>query len=281
MLAYFNGRYLPMDRIAVSPDDRGFLFADGIYDVIRVYEGRPFEARAHLDRMSRGARALRFKSADFLYLEEVAARLIAENGLNQGQATVYFQVTRGAAPRSHSFPAAETELTVLAAARPFRPHQEDLDKGVNVILVPDQRWARCDIKTVGLTANVLANQLAKENRAAESIFVRDGFLLEGTHTNIFAVFGGGVVTPPKTNYILGGITRQVLIGICGELSIPLREASLPQSEIDLAEELMIVGTTTEVTPVVRIDGRPFRSGEPGPVSLRLQKALQDKTRRLA
>jgi D-alanine transaminase len=278
MIAYFNGQYLPKDRIAVSPDDRGFLFADGIYDVIRVYEGRLFEARAHLDRMGYGARALRFKSADFLYLEGVAERLVKENGLAEGQATVYFQATRGAAPRTHHFPPAETELTVYGIARPFQPHLEDLDKGVNVILVPDQRWARCDIKTVGLTANVLANQLAKECRAAESIFVRDGILLEGTHTNIFAVFDGVVVTPPKTNYILGGITRRVLIDICGEKSIPLREASLLQSELDRAEELMIVGTTTEVTPVVRIHGRPFRSGEPGPVARRLQKALQENIR---
>jgi D-alanine transaminase len=278
MIAYFNGRYLPKDRIAVSPDDRGFLFADGIYDVIRVYEGKPFETRAHLDRMSSGARALRFKSADFLYLEDVAQRLIQVNDLAKGQATVYFQVTRGAALRTHHFPPAETELTVYGIARPFQPHQEDLDKGVNVILVPDQRWARCDIKTVGLTANVLANQLAKENQAAESIFVRDGVLLEGTHTNVFAVVEGTVITPPKTNYILGGITRRVVIDICREESIPLREDSLLQSELDRADEMMIVGTTTEVTPVVRIHGRPFRSGEPGPVALRLQRTLREKTR---
>jgi D-alanine transaminase len=228
--------------------------------------------------LSYGARALRFKSDDFLHLGEVAERLVRENDLTRGQATVYFQVTRGAAPRTHSFPPAETDLTVYVAAKPFEPHQEDLDKGVNVLLVPDQRWARCDIKTVGLTANVLANQLAKESRAAESIFVRDGVLLEGTHTNVFAVFDGLVVTPPRTNYILGGITRQVVIGLCGELGIPLREASLLQSEIDRAEELMIVGTTTEVTPVVRIHDRPFRTGRPGPITLRLQKALQAKTR---
>ncbi len=277
MIAYFNGRYLPKDEISISPDDRGFLFADGIYDVVRVYEGRPFETRAHLDRMAYGAGSLRFETTDFLYLGEVAERLIRENGLTSGQATVYFQVTRGAAPRTHHFPPPGTDLTVYACARPFTPHAEDMERGVNVLLVPDQRWARCDIKTVGLTANVLANQRARENGAAESIFVRDGALLEGTHTNLFAVRDGAVITPPRTNHILGGITRQVVIRICSELDIPLREATLLESEIDRADEWMIVGTTTEVTPVVRIHGRPFRSGEPGPVTRRLQRALSEKT----
>jgi D-alanine transaminase len=277
MIAYFNGRYLPQDQISVSPDDRGFLFADGIYDVVRAYEGRLFETRAHLDRLAYGAEALRFKSADFLYLGDVAERLVRDNGLTSGQATVYFQVTRGAASRTHHFPPAATDLTVYAAARPFAPHREDMEEGVNVLLVPDQRWARCDIKTVGLTANVLANQRAKESGAAESIFIRDGALLEGTHTNLFAVREGVVVTPPKTNYILGGITRQVVIKICGELGLSLREATLLEAEIDRAEEWMIVGTTTEVTPVVRFHGRPFRSGQPGPVTRRLQKALAEKT----
>jgi D-alanine transaminase len=278
MIAYFNGRYLPQEEISISPDDRGFLFADGIYDVVRSYEGRLFETRAHLERLAYGAGALRFVTMDFLYLGEVAERLLEDNQLKSGQATVYFQVTRGAAPRTHSFPPSGTDLTVYAAARPFTPRRDDSEKGVEVLLVPDQRWARCDIKTVGLTANVLANQAAKENQARESIFVRDGILLEGTHTNIFAVFDGVVVTPPKTNYLLGGITRQVVLGICREEGLSVREASLPESEIDRADELMIVGTTTEVIPVVRIYGRPFQSAGPGPITLRLQKAFREKTR---
>ncbi len=277
MIAYLNGRFLPREEIFISPDDRGFLFADGIYDVVRAYEGRLFETRAHLDRMARGAEALRFKTTDFLHLGPVAERLIRDNGLASGQATVYFQATRGAAPRTHHFPPAATELTVYAAARPFAPHVEDMARGVDAILVPDQRWSRCDIKTVGLTANVLANQRAKESAAAEAIFVRDGALLEGTHTNLFAVQEGTVVTPPRTNYILAGITRQVVIRLCGELGLPLREATLLESEIAAWDEMMIAGTTTEVTPVVRLQGRPVRTGEPGPITRRLQKALAERT----
>ncbi|MDD8027234.1 MAG: aminotransferase class IV [Acidobacteriota bacterium] len=278
MIAYWNGRYLPKDEIAVSPDDRGFLFADGIYDVVRAYEGRLFETRAHLDRLGRGARALRFKETDFLYLADVAGRLIEENKLAAGEATVYFQVTRGAAPRTHCFPPPETGLTVYAAARPFAPHREDIENGINILLLSDPRWARCDIKTVGLTANVLANQTARESQARESVFVRDGAVLEGTHTNFFAVFAGRVVTPPLTNYILGGITRRVVLGICREHGIPFGEEPIFEADLERADELMIVGTTTEVTPVVRIHGRPFRSGAPGPVAVRLQKALREMTR---
>lgn len=281
MLAYFNGRYLPQDEIVISPDDRGFLFADGLYEVIRSYKGILFQTRAHLERLNYGARALRFKTTDFHDLAETADKLIRENDLIKDEATVYIQVTRGAAPRTHAFPDPKTALTVYLTARPFSPHGNDLENGVNIILVSDQRWARCDIKTVGLTANILAHQLAREHQAQEAVFVRDGVLLEGTHTNLFAVFDGTVVTSPLTNYILGGITRLVVLEICRKLGLPCREAPVFEAELERAEELMIVGTTTEVTPVVRIHGRQFQSGEPGRITRRLQKALQELTRRPA
>jgi D-alanine transaminase len=281
MLAYWNGRYLPQEQITVSPDDRGFLFADGLYEVIRSYRGRLFRSADHLERLNHGARALRLKTTDFHDLADIAANLIEENRLAEGEATVYIQVTRGTATRTHRFPPPETALTVYAAVKPFFPHVDDLADGVNVILVSDQRWARCDVKTVGLTANVLANQAAHEQQAAEAVFVRDGALLEGTHTNLFAVCDGVVVTPPKTNYILGGITRMAVLETCRETGIPCREAPLFESDLDRAEELMIVGTTTEVTPVVRIHGRPFRSGKPGTITMRLQRDLQELTRQPA
>jgi D-alanine transaminase len=281
MLAYWNGRYLPQEQIAVSPDDRGFLFADGLYEVFRSYRGRLFRPEAHLERLSDGAKALRLKTTDFRDLADVAANLLEENRLGEGEATVYLQVTRGVAVRTHHFPPPETELTVYMAVKPFVPRTDDLESGVNVILVSDQRWARCDVKTVGLTANILANQAAREQQAAEAVFVRDGALLEGTHTNLFAVRDGIVVTPPKTNYILGGITRMAVLEICRKAGIPSLETPLFETDLDRAEELMIVGTTTEVTPVVRIHGRPFRSGCPGAVTLRLQKALQEMTRQPA
>ena len=212
---------------------------------------------------------------DFRDLTEVAEALLRENGLTRGDATVYLQVTRGQAPRSHPFPPPETPLTVYASARPFTPKSFASD-GVSVILVSDQRWARCDIKTVGLTANVLAQQQAVDHGAYEALFVRDGAVLEGTHSNLFTVFDGTVVTPPRTNYILGGITRQVILELCKELSIPVVESPVFESRLLEADEIMVVGTTTEITPVVRANGQKLRSGTAGEISRRLWKAFRDK-----
>jgi len=275
MIAYFNGRFLREADIHISPEDRGFLFADALYEVVRSYEGRLFEAQAHWDRLSYGAKALRFNRTQFTELQDVAETLIRENGLTRGDATVYVQVTRGQAHRSHAFPPPETPLTIYASARPFSPKSCALD-GVSVILVSDQRWARCDIKTVGLTANILAYQQALDHGAYEALFVRDGAVLEGTHTNLFTVVDGTVVTPPRTNYILGGITRQAVLDLCKELSIPAVESPVFESRLLEADEIMVVGTTTEITPVLRVNGQKLRSGAPGEITRRLWKAFQDK-----
>ena len=275
MIGYLNGRFLQEEDIRISPEDRGFLFADALYEVVRTYDGRLFETQAHWARLSHGARALRFNRTDFGDLTDVSETLLRENGLTRGDATVYVQVTRGQAHRSHAFPSQETPLTIYASARPFSPMGFASD-GVSVILVSDQRWARCDIKTVGLTANVLSQQLAVDQGAYEALFVRDGAVLEGTHTNLFTVFDGTVVTPPRTNYILGGITRQVILGLCKELSIPVEESPVFESRLMEADEIMVVGTTSEITPVVRVNGQKLRSGEPGKIARRLWKALRDR-----
>jgi len=275
MVGYLNGSYLPKEQIAISPDDRGFLFADGLYEVIRSYDGTLFQVQAHLDRLIYGARALRFNTVDFLYLIDVAQELIHRNHLSQSDATVYLQVTRGMAPRGHLFPSPETPLTIYATASSFSPSDAALEYGINVILVPDQRWTRCDVKTVSLIANVLARQQARDRGAFEAIFVRDGVALEGTHTNFFGVFDGTVVTAPRTNYILGGITRQVALDICKNLSIPIQERSILASELQDAEELMVIGTTTEITPIVTIDNKKVGSGRPGTITRRLQRAFRE------
>lgn len=272
MLAYYNGQYLPKQEIAISPDDRGFLFADGLYEVIRSYRGELFQLDAHIQRLNYGAREIRLKETDFSFLGEVAQRLIRENGLH-GDSTVYIQVTRGAAPRLHRFPPVDTPSTVYATAQPFAPKTKEIEEGVNVILVPDLRWARTDVKSVGLLPNVLAQQQAIEQGASEAIFVRDGALMEGTHTNVFAVIDGQVITQPRTRNILGGITRQVVLGLCRELSIPFEEKPILEHDARRADEMMITGTTTEITPAIRLDGEQIRSGEPGPVTRRLQEAF--------
>ena len=264
MIGYLNGQYLPQENIFISPDDRGFLFADGIYDVIRSYGGKLFRAKAHLERLSRGASALQFNHTDFSYLETVCEKLIQDNRLTQGDAVIYMQVTRGVAPRSHAFPPDETPLTVYATAKSFQPHTEESENGIRVILVPDQRWARCDIKTIGLLANTLAHQRARNGHATEGLFVRDGAVMEGTHSNVMAVFDGKVITPPRTNTFLPVLPVSSYWVFAGSYPLPFAEAPLYESDILNADELMIVGTTVEVTPVIAVNGETIGSGVPGP-----------------
>ena len=277
MIASFNGAYCPKDAIAVSPDDRGFLFADGLYEVIRAYRGRLFLAEGHLERLNTGARSLNLAVRDFSYLKEVAEQLLAKNDL-ASDATVYFQITRGAAPRGHAFPDPDVALTVYATAAPFDPGPglKKQENGIPVILVPDQRWARCDLKTVGLTANVLANQRAKENGAGEALFVRDGVILEGTHSNFMAVMDNRLVTAPATNHILHGITRKLVLDLTREKGIPVMEAPVFEADRHRISEAFITGTTTEITPVTAIDTTPVGKGVPGPVTRKLQAAYKER-----
>lgn len=278
MIAYFNGTFLPKSDITISPDDRGFLLADGLYEVIRSYKGHLFMAKEHIERLNYGARHLRLTTTDFSYLEDVAKELLQKNNLQQ-DATVYLQVTRGASKRSHCFPDKKTPLTVYATASAFNDSgvQKGIKEGVEVITVTDQRWARCDLKTIALTANVLANEQAHEAGVTEAIFVRDGVLLEGSRSNFMCVYDDTIVTAPATNYILNGITRRVILEICKELDIPVEKRPIFKSAIEKATEAMIIGTTLEITPVVKIDGIPIGSGSPGPIAKKLQEAFQTKT----
>lgn len=276
MIAFFNGGYLEKEEIVISPDDRGFLFADGLYEVILCQKGRPFYLKEHLARLSYGAEQLRFPSTEFDWLEEVAFELLCRNSLEESDATLYIQISRGAAPRTHAFPAADTPLTVYIVARPFdsagaRAGRED---GIRAITVADQRWARCDIKTVSLTANILANQQAVEAGVKEAIFVRDGILIEGSHSNFVGVCRGELVTYPACNFILNGITRQVTLSLAASLGIPVSLRPVFEKDIEKYEELMVLATTMKVTPVVELDGRKIGDGKPGEVVRRLQKGFR-------
>lgn len=282
MLVYLNGEYLPREEARVPIDDRGFLFADGLYEVVLCHDGHPYLLAEHLRRMADGLRALRIGFQEMDALRAVGERLLDENGLRQGLATLYIQVTRGAAPRKHAFPGDGTAPTVLVSAQPFRPHPDDYyEAGVDAITVPDTRWSRCDIKSIALLPNVLANQAAREAGAFEALLVRDGVLLEGSHSNVFGVFDGTLVTYPVCNYILPGITRARLLQLAERLGIPSREAPIYLHELGEAEEIFLAGTTTEVMPVVRIDGRTVGSGKPGPVTRRLLEAYRTEIRTTA
>ncbi len=276
MIVYLNGRYIPKEEAMISPDDRGFLFADGVYEVIRSYDdGNLFRLKDHLDRMESGLDELQIKAPDAKQFENIAKRLLQDNNLSRTDATVYIQVTRGTAPRKHVFPDPVIPPTVYGFASSFEPCTLKQGNGIKVILVPEIRWSRCDIKSVGLLANVLANQRAKENNAGEAVFVRDGVITEGSHTNFGAVFNGQLITYPESNYILPGITRKVVLELCRKLNIPYREFPVFEKDLKNADECMVLGTTAEVMPVVQVDDWSVGDGRPGPVTVKLQKAFRE------
>ena len=274
MIVYFAGEFLPKEDVRISPDDRGFLFADGAYEVIRSYNGKLFRLTAHLLRLENSLRAIHVNAPDTKELQDAAVQLIERNDLSRGDAALYVQVTRGVAPRKHAFPPSNTPATVYMSASPFRALPEQVEHGVRVILVPDIRWLRCDIKSVALLPNVLASQQAKENGAYEAVFVRDGIVTEGSHTNLAAVFDGQLITHPKTNHILPGITREVVLALCQELDLPCSESPISAMKLGEADELMLLGTTTEVMPVVQVDDWQVGTGQPGPVTRTLQQAFR-------
>ncbi len=278
MIVYFDGEFMPKENVRISPDDRGFLFADGTYEVVRIYGGKPYRLADHLRRFANSLGQMRLNFPDTGVFEGVTTELIRRNGLGHDEATLYIQITRGVGPRSHPFPEAGTRPTVYASVSPVVPPVEKWENGVKAILVPDTRWMRCDIKSISLLANVLAAQQARERGAEEAVFVREGVVTEGTHTNVCAVLAGTVRTHPTGQTILDGITREAVREICLETGIPFEEKAVTESEILRAEEVLLLGTTTEIMPVVQFGSAPVGAGSPGPLTRRLQKAFFLKTR---
>ncbi|HEX9729892.1 MAG TPA: aminotransferase class IV [Gemmatimonadales bacterium] len=273
---YFNGAFIDKARVHISPDDRGFLLADGIYEVVRSYAGRLFEFDAHLARLRHGLRALRIDGVDLGDIERVFRHLIERNGLAAQDAMVYLQITRGAAPRVHAFPQPPVSPTLYVEAKPIVT-RGDARVGIGVITVPDIRWARCDIKSIAILANCLANQRAQEAGAVEAIMVRDGVALEGSATSFFAIIDGEVRTAPASNYILRSVTRGVVLRLCAEAGIAARETSVFAHELPDADELFLAGTTSEVMPIVQLDGQPVGTGKPGPMTTRLAALFRELT----
>jgi D-alanine transaminase len=208
-------------------------------------------------------------------LGRVPEKLLRENRLDKRWAVVYIQITRGVAPRSHPFPDEKTPVTVYAYAAPFDLPERDLERGVRVILIPDNRWLRCDIKSVNLLPNVLASQTARENGAKDVLFIRDGAVTEGSYTSFGAVFDGTVVTYPDSHYILPGVTRHVVLDLCAQLKIPVEKYPVMANRLPTADECMLWGTTTQVMPIVQVDETPVGNGKPGPITRKLQKALSE------
>lgn len=285
-VAYVGGQYVPLAEARVPVLDRGFLFGDGVYEVLPAYLGRPFALKEHLARLARSLRELQIANPHTdAQWAGIVERLVRENAPLAGtqDLMVYLQVTRGApAVRAHAFPSGTPPTVVgMCGALPM-PGEAALRDGVGAITRPDIRWARCDIKSTALLANVLAVQAAREQGCNEVILHRDGRVTEGGSSNVFAVLGTAVITPSKTHEILPGITRDILLELLRGARIPLQERRLTLTELRSAEEIWITSSTREVLPVTRLDGDPVGGRKPGPLWKKawalFQSAKQDARR---
>jgi D-alanine transaminase len=273
-IANLNGETMPLAQAKVPALDRGFLLGDAVYEVLRVYRGRPWMLREHMSRLARSLQAIRIAGIDMVRLEKRLLENIAAGPFLE--ATAYIQVTRGVAPRSHAFPAQAAPLEFMFVQEFADPYVEGRRSGASVITHPDLRWGRCDIKSTNLLANVLAMQAAKEAGCLEALFILpDDTITEGMHTSAFGVLDGALLTAPNSPDILPGITRALILRLAEKANVPLREHVLKRSDLPRVTELFLTGTTSEVMPVVRVDGKPVGDGKPGPVTRRLQAAYAD------
>ena len=275
-IAYVNGQYVPHSRATVHIEDRGYQFADGIYEVCVVVNGRYWDLDGHLERMQRSLRELRMDAPmDMSALKVVMREVLQRNRLKN--ALVYMQVTRGVASRNHAFPPEGTPPALVITARRIDHAQGDAkaEKGVAVISQPDIRWGRVDIKTVGLLPNALAKEAATKAGAAEALLVRDGIVTECSASNAWIVDKtGAIVTHPKGNSILGGITRATAIACAEELQIRVCQQQFTHEEAKAAPEAFYTSATSFIMPVVSIDGTRIGEGKPGPVARRLREAYK-------
>jgi len=265
-IAYFNGKFLSKDEIKISPDDRGFIFADGVYEVVRWYKEHFYDMNSHMTRLKRSLSEIRIKWPESENFPSIAKDLIFKNGLENQPAMVYLQVTRGVARRSHNFPIPETAPTIYAYAWGFTPDFKSKQSGIRVMLKEDIRWSRCDIKSVALLPNTLSYQEAHENGMKECIFVRNGLITEGSHSNIFFILDNTLITHPETNHILSGVTRKNVLRLAQEVGIRIREEPLHENRLGFISEAFITNTSAEVMPVIEVGGNPVGDGVPGPIT---------------
>lgn len=271
-LYFMDGKFTERAELNISVDDRGYYFGDGIYEVIKVYDGELYTAAEHISRLFQSAAKVKITIP---YTEEqlleIARELTLRNAISVGH--IYMQVTRGAAPRMHQFPESTVVPVITAYAINNPRPTTNIENGVPVKSVEDIRWLRCDIKSLNLLGNVLAKQEAHEADCVEALLHRDGVVTEGSSSNLFGVKDGTIYTHPATNLILNGITRQVVLGLCQEIAVTVEEKSFTFEEAFNMDELFLTSTTSEIMPITSIDGRSIGSGTPGAVTRKLQKAF--------
>lgn len=270
----FNGDLKSRSEVKVDIEDRGYQFGDGVYEVIRVYNGELFAGDMHLNRLMDSAKLIQMKVP--FTVAEIKARmkeLITEDQLKDG--IVYMQLTRGASPRTHSFPTTEVEPVFVAYTKEI-PYTGKMKPGVKAVTTDDIRWLRCNIKSLNLLGNIMAKQQAVEAGCDEAIQHRDGTVTEGSSSNVSIVVDGLIKTHPATNLILNGITRQVMLKLCTDHGIPYVEEAFTVEDMMAADEVLYTSTSVEVTPIINIDGQSIAAGEPGPITQRLQKLFSEE-----
>ena len=267
---YLNGQYLPLNEAKVSVLDRGFLFGDGVYEVIPSYSGHLFHFQEHLERLENSLAAIRLTNPHSReqWLEIMSRLLDAD--FDQ---YIYLQITRGVAPkRDHTFPD-NTPATVFAMCSAIVP-VADLNKGIKAISMDDSRWKFCNVKAITLLGNILHRQEAIDQGCAEALLVKDGYVIEGAASNVFAVIDGVLYTPPKGNDILPGITRDVILEIARKNSISCREDKIPFAALQTASEIWVTSSTREIIPIVELDSKSVADGKPGPVWQAMNQLFQ-------
>ncbi|HKA46038.1 MAG TPA: D-amino acid aminotransferase [Burkholderiales bacterium] len=278
-IVYLNGEFMPLDQARIPVLDRGFIFGDGVYEVIPAYSRHPFRLPEHLARLQRSLDAIRLANP---MTEAEWARLIhdliARHAGNDQ--SIYLQVTRGVAKRDHAFPR-EAQPTVFMMSSPLvTPAQDLVENGVPCISAIDYRWLKCDVKSVSLLGNCLLRQSAADVGATEVVLFRDGQLTEASASNVFVINNGRLLSPPKNHLILPGITYDVVLELAAACAIPIELRGIPEAEARSADEMWVTSSTKEVLAVVTLDGRPVGSGRPGPVFKVLHRAFQEFKRKV-
>ncbi|MEN8259304.1 MAG: D-amino acid aminotransferase [Pseudomonadota bacterium] len=269
-IVFLNGKFTPRSKATISVMDRGFLFGDGIYEVIPVYGGRLFRLEEHLDRLNNSLKAIRIESP---YRHGKWRQIMERLLVGTGDQSIYLQITRGvAAKRDHAFPVS-CEPTVFAMCSPIQPAGNG-HTGVRAITLQDTRWQRCDIKAITLLANILLRQEAIDQGCTEAILIRDGRVTEGAASNVFVVIDGVLQTPAKGNDILPGITRDLIVELAGANGIPVKEGPIAAQALESADEIWLTSSTREILPVIELDGLKIADGRPGPVWQKMHGLLQ-------
>jgi D-alanine transaminase len=276
---YLNGEFMPLDQARVPVLDRGFIFGDGVYEVIPVYSRRPFRLPQHLQRLGRSLEAIRLANplADGEWTRLIGDIISRNAGEDQ---SVYLQVTRGVAKRDHAFPK-DAKPTVFVMSGPLvTPARELVESGVPCITGTDYRWLKCDVKSVSLLGNCLLRQSAADAGAAEIVLFRNGHLTEASASNVFVIRNGTLLSPPKTHLILPGITYDVVLELAAATGIPIELRVVPEAEVRSADELWLTSSTREVQAIASLDGKPVGTGKPGPVFRKLYQAFQEFKRKV-